>query len=324
MKKKHVLISAWENIKAHSALTLIAAFFILNTLCAILDSFWLHRSDETLGALVFEIIIFLVPLLIYISLKHKSDSTRGLAKELNVTKLSHRLIFLPITAVLVMIFGTILLNMLFFGMYDMTNGFTLYGFIRANGDDSTASVIYMLLTFVLLPSVMEEIVFRQLLTRTYAAQGLAPTLLISGFFYSLSAFSVRLIPAYFFAGIIYSLLFILTGTLTSSIIAHVLFNLYGLFLQTNIANYFVSSSDVYVLVVSCIILFVISLIIFLKIVSNLLVALARANKAPPELPRGSKGIKTAFGIFCRSITRPMVLVCMIAYAVFVVVFAFFS
>lgn len=306
------------------ALALVAAFFVLNTLCAVLDRFWLHRSDETLGALVFEIIIFLLPLLICLLLSQKGDSTHELARELNITKLSHRLVFLPVTAALVLVFGTVLLNMLFFGMYDMTDGFTLYGFIYANGNDSPASVIYMLLTFVLLPSVLEEIVFRQLLTRTYASKGLAATLLICGFFYSLSAFSIRQLPAFFFAGIIYSLLYILTGTLTSSIITHILFNLYGLFAQTNIANYFVSSSDVYVLVVSSVILFIISLLIFLKIISKLLVALAKAQKTPPELPRGKDGVRKTFGIFWNALKSPLGIVCVSVYAVFIIVFAFFA
>lgn len=324
MKNKHKLNTAWQSLRSTHALAFVAAFFVLNTLCALLDRFWLHRSDETLGALVFEIIIFLIPLLVCLLLSQKGDGTHELAKELNITKLSHRLIFLPVTAALVLIFGTVLLNMLFFGMYDITDGFTLYGFLRANGNDSPVSIIYMLLTFVLLPSVLEEVMFRQILTRSFASKGLAATLLICGFFYSLSAFSIRQLPAYFFAGVIYSLLYILTGTLTASMIAHVLFNLYGLFLQTNIANYFVSSSDVYVLVVSSIILFIISLLLFLKIISKLLVALARAQRSPPELPHGSKGVRRTFKIFWETLKSPLGIVCVLVYAVFVIAFAFFA
>lgn len=321
--KKPFFKYLWENAKSHREMTLILSVFFINTVCAILDKSLLHRSDEALGALVFIIINFLFPVLIYFLLSSKDISPKSLAKELNVTKISHRLISLPVTATLCLIFGTILLNMLFFGIYDITDGFTLYGYLTANGSNSMSSVLYMTFTFALIPAILEEVVFRKLLTRTFAQNGVLATVLISGFFYSLTAFSLRLIPSFFFAGIIYSLLFILTGSLATPIIAHVLFNLYGLFLQTNIANYFVSSQDAYALVITVIIAFLVSTILFVGIISKLLIAMAKAKKTPTPLPENGSDVKNAFKIFWQTLKTPLSLACIIVYAVFVVVFAFF-
>jgi len=308
--------------REHRESALLCSTFSLCLICALADRFLLHRSDEILGSLVFEIIIFLIPLFVYFSLSDKNLSARTVAKEMNISKISHRLIFLPIFAAMLLVTGTLLLDMLFFGIYDITGGFTLYGHLTANSDGSLVSTILMIVTFALLPAIFEEVMFRKLMTRTYAKKGLFSAMLISGIFFSLTPFSLRLIPSFFLAGMIYCLIFIVTGSLLTSIIAHFLFNMYGLFLRTNIANYFVASADVYVLVISTIILFLISALLFAGILSKLFVAYAKAGKTPPYLPDTKKGfsasVKSAFSIF----KIPANLACIIIYAVFIVVFAF--
>lgn len=227
--------------------------------------------------------------------------------------------FLPVIAVFLLISGTLLLDMLFFGIYDITEGFTLYGQFTASGDNGAVSIIYMILTFAALPAIFEEIIFRKLLTRTHAKKGILAAVIISGLFYSMTPFSIRLIPSFFFAGVIYCALFLVTGSLVTSICAHLLFNLYGLFLRTNIANYFVSSSDAYALVIITIIVFLISLILFLGVISKLFVSYAKADKVPPQKSAStSQKIKSALEVF----KSPINIACVAIYLTFVLVFAF--
>ncbi len=321
MKGKRLLSRAVDYCKSHRESALICAVFALCLICGIADYFWLHRSNEFLGALIFEIIIFLVPLFVYLSLPKKRLTVNDTAREMNIRKISPRLIFLPVIAVFLLISGTLLWDMIFFGIYDVTEGFTLYGHLTASGDSGAVSVIYMILTFAALPAIFEEIIFRKLLTRTYTKKGILAAVIISGLFYAMTPFSLRLIPSFFFAGAIYCALYLVTGSLATSICAHFLFNIYGLFLRTNIANYFVSSSDVYALVIITIIIFLISLILFLGTISKLFIAYAKAEKNPPrkDTSTGQK-IRSAFEVF----KNPINIACVAIYLTYVLVFAFFG
>ncbi len=321
MKDKKLLSRAWDYCKSNRESALICLVFVLCLICAVADKFWLHRSDEFLGSLIFEIIIFLIPLFVYLSLSSKSLPGKDTAEELNIRKISPRLIFLPVIAVFLLISGTLLWDMLLFGIYDITDGFTLYGQFTANGDNGVVSIIYMILTFVVLPAIFEEIIFRKLLSRAYAKKGILAAVIISGLFYAMTPFSLRLIPSFFFAGVIYCALFLVTGSLVTPICAHLLFNLYGLFLRTNIANYFVSSSDPYALVIITTIVFLISLILFLNVISKLFVAYAKADRIPPQKNIStSQKIKSAFEVF----KNPINIACVAIYLTYVLVFAFFG
>lgn len=321
MKKKRLLSRAVNFCKSNRESTLICLVFVLCLICGVADKFWLHRSHEFLGSLIFEIIIFLIPLFVYLSLSSKRISVEGTAKEMNVRKISPRLIFLPVIAAFLLISGTLLLDMLFFGIYDITEGFTLYGQFTASGDNGVVSIIYMILTFAALPSIFEEIIFRKLLTQTHAKKGIFAAVIISGLFFAMTPFSLRLIPSFFFSGVVYCTLFLVTGSLVTSICAHFLFNLYGLFLRTNIANYFVSSSDAYALVIIAIIVFLISLILFLGAISKLFIAYAKAEKTPPVKDMSaSQKIKSAFEVF----KNPVNIVCVAIYIIYVLVLAFFG
>ena len=321
MKDKKLLSRVVGYCKSNRESTLICIVFALCLICGIADQFWLHRSDEFLGALVFEIIIFLIPLFVYLSLSSKKMLTKDTVAELNIKKFSPRLIFLPVISVFLLISGTLLWDMLFFGMYDITEGFTLYGHLTASGDNGVVSIIYMILTFAALPAIFEEIIFRKLLTRTYAKKGILSAVIISGLFYAMTPFSLRLIPSFFFAGVIYCALFLITGSLVTSICTHFLFNIYGLFLRTNIANHFVSSTDAYALVIITIMVFLISLILFLGVISKLFVAYAKADKVPPQKNTSTaEKIKSTFEVF----KNPINIACVAIYLTFVLVFAFFG
>ena len=68
-------------------------------------------------------------------------------------------------------------------------------------------------------------------------------------FLSLFTFSIAGLPAAIFCGLLYCLVRHITGTLWSCMMVHLIFNLYALFLQTNVAKYFLSSQNRLLLVV---------------------------------------------------------------------------
>ncbi len=323
MSEKNIFKRLFGHAEKNAEYVLVCFVFVLALACAVLDRFWLHRSDEFLGTLIFEIAIFLIPLFVYFTLTRMGRAEK-LTHELNISKISYKIIFFPLVCCVLLISGTLLLDMLFFGIYDITDRFSLYGQFTANGDGSLLSHIYMILTFAIIPSVFEEIVFRRLLTRRLAGEGIFISVFVSALFYALTPMSPRLLPSFFFSGIIYCLIFILTGSLVTSCATHILFNLYCIYLRTNIANYFVSSSDVYILVILSLVVFLIFAIIFCKMVYKMLIAHAKSGKSPPRLPDGTSGFSLAAKRALAVFKYPANIITLAVYAAFVIIFGFFA
>lgn len=324
-KKNNVFLKkALSHAKEHKEYVLVCCVFLLCFVCALLDRFRLGHSNEFLGVLIFEIVVFLIPVFIYFVLSFGNTPAEEIAKELNITKISHKLVFVPIVAALLLISGSLILDMMFFGVYDITDGFTLYGYYTAHGDGSAVSNIYLILTFAVIPGIFEEIVFRKLLTQRHKSMGIFAAIIVSAMFYALTPFSIRLLPSFFFSGIIYCVIFIYTGSLLTSICAHILFNLYGLYLRTNIVNFFVSTGDKYLLVILTIVLFLVSAILFVGLLYKLFINLARTGSNPPAFPKKREGfalsMRAVGGIF-KVLSNIITIVIYIAY---VIIFGFFN
>lgn len=324
MKLKETLGKLSEHIRTRRVYLLICCIFALTLISQIANLLFPERSGGFLGELIFELIITALPLAIFFSLTRKSRSAQDIAQDMHISKFSVKLIFLPVFTALLIISGGILLNIFTFGMQDLTGGYKLYGFILANGNTSPASMLYMIFTFALLPSIIEEIIFRRLLLSSNKQLGLLPAILISSLIYSMTGFSLRLLPAFFVAGLFYSIIYVATGSLLPSITAHFLVNLFGLFLQTNVANYYVSVSDPYLVSFLATVLFLSSAIVVFKMSARIFAAYARAKKDSPSLPgkKGSAGVvfKKLISIF----REPIVLITVAIYAAFVTITALFS
>lgn len=323
-EKGNFLRKALFHAKQYREYVLVCCVFFLCLCCALLDRFLLGHSNEFLGVLIFEIVVFLIPVFVYFTLNSKTSSVGAFAKEFNITKISHRLVFLPAVATFLMIFGSLILDIMFFGVYDITDGFALYGYYAAQGDGSAVSNIYLILTFAVLPGIFEEIVFRKLLMQRHTNLGVVPAVIISAFFYALTPFSLRLFPSFFFSGIIYCVIFIFTGSLVTSISAHILFNLYGLYLRTNIANFFISTGDAYMLVILSIVLFLASAILFVGLLYKMFLNLAKAGKTPPALGRKGERTSSSLKALGEIFKVPSNIITLVIYLAYVIIFGFFS
>lgn len=85
-------------------------------------------------------------------------------------------------------------------------------------------VVYLFVTFALLPAVTEEFMFRGIVNGEYEHSGVGLAVIMSSIVFAMSHFSVARFPVYFFAGIVISVVSYTTRSLFASIIIHTVNN----------------------------------------------------------------------------------------------------
>lgn len=106
--------------------------------------------------------------------------------------------------------------------------YSLYGMTFESKANSTKELLLMIVTFVLLPVLMEEIFFRGFLMSEYRYGGVILSVTVSSFLYALTGMSLADFPVLFLNGILLSAVVFLTGNLFYSFFAHLLYAMFAL------------------------------------------------------------------------------------------------
>ena len=106
--------------------------------------------------------------------------------------------------------------------------YSLYGMTFESKANSTKELLLMIVTFVLLPALMEEIFFRGFLMSEYRYGGVILSVAVSSFLYALTGMSLADFPVLFLNGILLSAVVFLTGNLFYSFTAHLLYAIFAL------------------------------------------------------------------------------------------------
>lgn len=105
----------------------------------------------------------------------------------------------------------------------------LAGFISSAGLDTTEDVIIYpiwlsIITFAVVPAIVEEYVFRGIILTEYLKVGTAPAVLVSSIFFAMLHFSLGSVMYGFFFGLVFALVRIATGNMIYSMMMHFVFN----------------------------------------------------------------------------------------------------
>lgn len=126
-------------------------------------------------------------------------------------------------------------------------------------------IVMMIIFFIIMPSVFDEIIFRFLLAQKLDVFGIIGMFLFSSLLYALSKFSIYEFPYYFVCGLMFCFVFHFTKSIVLTIVSHLICNIIMFFIRFfNILN---SVNLVYILgamMFICVITFVISFLYFLK------------------------------------------------------------
>jgi membrane protease YdiL (CAAX protease family) len=138
---------------------------------------------------------------------------------------------LMLSALMLLVSGTMLVSLVFAGNSSLEEGFTLYNTFVSRNNGGFWSSIYLIIAYAVIPALCEETVFRAVLCREYEKYNVICGVIASSVFFALLHFNVYQFPVYLFSGIMLALVMYATGSVVASIIVHMVFNVFGLFGQ---------------------------------------------------------------------------------------------
>lgn len=195
----------------HTAPVLCLAVFVLLSLVSHLDPRG-GVADELLAGLVLRVAVFLLPSLIYCRLKGTEYRKKVGLKLFSVSKIP----FLILTALCIFFFSVLIR----YAVYP-----SAIGNVVAEGTRGDTPFIYAVIVSCLLPSLLEEFLFRGIILHEYRETGVFGAVLFSSILFSMVHFSVAYFPVYLFAGAVLALAYLLTGSVFACSVIHFIYNL---------------------------------------------------------------------------------------------------
>lgn len=241
---------------------LITVCLAVGLLTQIANSFIYPFGKELLSPLLAELIILLIPLYLCMTVVFPQKTPVYMLRALGCRKLAAQYVFFIIFSSLFMISTSLIINLIFGGTYPASEGFTLLGSFTAGAGEATATYPYLVIVYAAVPAFIEEILFRGFVYKGFLGRGEFASIFVSTAISSLFAFSLAGLPAAIFCGLVYCLVRHVTKTLWSCMIVHFVFNLYALFLQTNVSKYFLSAQNRLILIAVVIGAWLISCVLF--------------------------------------------------------------
>ena len=224
-------VLAEENGKSNKTIvltpsSLVLATYVLLLLTKILDVAFINRENEYYSVVILQLMIFMLPGAIWCKWNGEGY-TKGL--RLRLPKLNSLLLIF--SGALLMISGGLLLSTVFNGLESLSNNFSLYDTFISKTDGSVSSGAYLFVAYAILPAICEEFVFRGILCYEYENGGVFRAIILSAAFFALLHFNPVNILVYLFSGIILALILYGSRSLIGAMLAHFIYNVFGLFGQ---------------------------------------------------------------------------------------------
>ena len=234
--------SAGEVKPLHVPPVLVLSVFLLLILSRWIEGSLTRRGSEYVGVILLQILIFILPVFLYVQLRGAHFSKRI---RLRILRPEH--LWFCFCALIVMITGSLLLSILTGGIASLGESFTLYDTFTAHSGGSVWETVYVILAYALLPALCEEPVFRAVLCAEYEGAGVGVSVTVSALFFAMLHFSFPLFPNYFFLGLILAAVLYATRSTLAPILLHLLYNLFCLFGQPYLSAFYVyaGSNDIF-------------------------------------------------------------------------------
>ena len=241
---------------------LISVSMLISLVSVIVDKFIYPVSHQLLSPMIAQMIIFFIPLYLCMTVVFPERSPVYMLRAVGCRRISAERVFLIIFASLFMISTSLVINLALGGVYTVSEGVTLFGTFTAGQGESSSSYLYVIAVYAVAPAFIEEVLFRGFIYSRFSSLSESTAIAISTLISSLFAFTLIGLPAAIFCGLAYCFVRYATKSLWACMIVHFIFNLYALFVQTNVAKYFLSSQNNLLLIIVVIVAWLISTVLF--------------------------------------------------------------
>lgn len=231
--------SAPPSVRAlHAPPVLVASTFVLLLLSRLIDTRLTNRNNEYAVVILLQLLIFLVPAIVYGKLRGDAFSARI---RIRAPRLRH--IWFTFCLLIVMITGGLLCSILTGGISSLTGNFTLYDAFVARLSGGFWETLYVILAYALLPAFCEELVFRSILCAEYERFGVGVAIAASALFFAMLHFSFPLFLTYLVLGAILACAMYATRSFFTALLLHLGYNLFCLFGQPYLSAFYVRAGS---------------------------------------------------------------------------------
>lgn len=205
---------------------LVAATYVLLLLSKMIDLTIINRENEYYSVVILQMMIFLLPGAIWCKFSGEKYVSR-----LRLRPFKASALLLILSAALLMISGGLLISVLFGGLESLSQNFSLYDTFISRDNGTVPTRLYLVIAYAVLPAICEEFIYRGILCREYERGGVGRAIVLSSLFFGLLHFNIVNLPVYLFSGVILAMTLYATRSLFGAMLAHFLYNIFGLFGQ---------------------------------------------------------------------------------------------
>lgn len=304
-------------------LLLIAISMGIALIASVVDKFIFPFGGELLSPFIVQVLVLLIPAYLFLMILYPEKTTLSKMKSIGFHKIRAEHIFLIIFTSLFLITTSLVVNISLGGVYDVSKGFTLLGAFTAGVGEYSTTYPYVAIIYAVAPAIIEELILRGILYSQFSKTDEFFAICLSSIISAMMSFTVIGLPAALLCALTYCFVRNVTGSLFPCMIVHFVFNLYGVFLQTNVAKYFLSTGNKLLLIIIIIAAWLVSAVLFFSEAARVYRVNAERIKAGEEssiLPEMSykklgKQLKDAFSY------RPTMICAIVVAALFVAITA---
>lgn len=245
-------------------------------------------GDLLLSISIIQIIVLALPCMLYYLLKG-----RKLASPMALTPIGLRHITLIVFSALVFVSGSLLIRFgyqAFASQTVDTAGF--FDGLYSGADEP--SLAGMLLSFVIIPAVCEELLFRGIIFAEYRPLGEANAVLISAVCFAMLHFSLTNFPVYLFAGILLGVVTAVSRSVIPAVLLHLLSNTLSVFTSDRFLRIILQKNGAFFVGFLLAVLFGVALFLLLYSIEHLYL---RYAVRPPEGSLPPKSRTAAVAVF---------------------------
>lgn len=319
---KNKLTEKLKKIKLEPSM-LVLFLFLMLIFSRLVVYFTKDTANEYLTVVILQILTFGIPAAIWYRLRElrrfrDSDRRYGTRLRLSPPKPSH--IVIIVAACLALISGCLLFSIGFSGRSSLEGSFSLYDTFVSKYNGTPLGALWLIMAYAALPAICEETVFRGIICTEYDKYGVVCAVSFNTLFFALMHFNYQKLPIYLFAGVVLSVLLYATRSVFSVMIAHFLYNLFGIFGQRYITEFYITAGSVKVAVIILITLLLLSAAVFCGAARRLYSGYAKRD----ELSEYYVGplTKKQLGNNVRACLTPLTYVCFAVFLIVATIFVF--
>lgn len=297
--------------RTFSAPLLVLICYIAMTLSSLIDPASLSsRGNVYLSVIVIQMLIFLIPGIIYCKLRGKPTPQNVRIKSVGPRKLLFSVFAFGVT-----LFGSALVKIGLYAVGYYSTSYSLYENYVPAESSGISEILYVLIALAILPAITEEFVFRGIVMQEYRTAGCSKStaLIISSLLFAMIHFNIAQLPVYFFGGLVFGCVMMVTDSLVAAVIVHFLNNAFSLFFETRLLQLITQTNSLIFVLFIMAVFFMVFFILFTHEAERIIYDRGESGEKPTFDPPTRKTRPKMKDKLLEAVISPAFILCIAAF-----------